>query len=130
MANKAKYYIYKNLHTGTWSVKYKGKVIAHPTHLIAHKAETKVNQKTRLRVIEEKKKYVHAYIVADSYSDLSDLTHMHIIMEKNFKNRITYNPYKNKSFMCCENQQRMLYPRHYYMDSNKGVYYDNNWLDK
>lgn len=65
---QAKYYIYKNLTKGCWSVRYKGKVIAHADNILAEGVEFRVNEKGRDRVRREGKKYVHAYIVADKFT--------------------------------------------------------------
>lgn len=65
---QAKYYIYKNLTKGCWSVRFRGKVIEHCDNILAEGVEFRVNEKGRDRVRREGKKYVHAYIVADSYT--------------------------------------------------------------
>lgn len=98
---KAKYYIYKNLHTGTFSVKYRGKVIAHPTTVNAQGVEYRVSQNGRNRVLREKKKYVHAYVVCDAWQDRSDLYISGVaveFLEMNFT-EIKYNPYVSDCFM-------------------------------
>jgi len=52
---KAKHYIYRNLTRGGFSVKHKGKVIAHCDNILAMGATFRVNEKTRQRVLNEKK---------------------------------------------------------------------------
>jgi hypothetical protein len=51
--NPARYYIYRNLHTNTWSVKHKGKVIDHPANIVAYGCYFVVHDAGRLKVIEE-----------------------------------------------------------------------------
>ncbi len=92
--SKAKYYIYRNLHTGTFSVKHKGKVIAHPKSIVALDVEFRVSQKGRAKVLAERKKYVHAYVVCDSWFDES--------MESPSSGHLTevlYNPFKYRAFV-------------------------------
>jgi len=92
---QAKYYIYRNLHTGTFSVKYKGKVIAHPTTLTAHGVEFRVSQKGRAKVLAERKKYVHAFVVADEWYDFSGIQ----VDDKRHLTEVLYNPYKYRAFV-------------------------------
>jgi hypothetical protein len=91
--NAAKYYIYRNLRTGGFSVKYRGRVIEHlngPTIVMG--AVFKVNELGRQRVIKEGQKNVHAYVVCDNYQTCPKYSVDKI-------NKITYNPYKSSSFM-------------------------------
>lgn len=88
---KAKYYIFRNLTRNCFSVKYKGKVIAHCDTFIAKNAHTKVNKATRARVVHEKKKYVHAYVVCESIA-IDECIPMHHTTE------LKYNPFKQSSF--------------------------------
>ena len=90
--SKAKFYIYRNLHKNCFSVKHKGRVIAHCASFVADNATTKVNQKTRLRVIETKQKQVHAYVVCDSWEPINGL-----VFNPNYS-KLSYNPYKQDSF--------------------------------
>ena len=90
--SKAKYYIYRNLHTGGFSVKYRGRVVAHLDKFTAVNATFKVNEKGRQRVIKEKAKNVHAYIVTDAIP-IDDC-----IEGKIGYKEITYNPYTDNSF--------------------------------
>jgi hypothetical protein len=94
--SKAKFYIYRNLHKNCFSVKYKGRVIAHCDSFVADNATTKVNQKTRLKVVQEKKKQVHAYVVCDSWRAIpeNDL----YVWGLRCEGQLSYNPYKQDSF--------------------------------
>ena len=60
--------VYRNLHTGTWSVKaldgeYKGLVVAHPQTVALRHPKPWVSLKGHARVLRERKKYVHAGVV-------------------------------------------------------------------
>lgn len=50
----------------------------------------KVNESGRQRVLREKQKNVHAFVVADRVEDLATSETLR---------QVSYNPYKNKSFM-------------------------------
>lgn len=89
---KAKAYIYRNLRTGGFSVKYKGRVVHRGNWFRASDVEFKVSEAGRQRVLKEKQKNVHAYAVAD----------LVWVSDEIFDNltEITYNPYVNTQFMC------------------------------
>jgi len=94
-----KYKIYRNLHRNCFSVlKYnvekKGyRLHEYLTHGILDGVVAKVSEAGRQRVIKEKQKNVHAYLLCDSYLKLeqpvfSDMEH----------SEIYYNPYFHDSF--------------------------------
>lgn len=96
--NEAKFYIYYNLHRKCWSVKYRGKVIAHPQNIVAIDAEFRVSEKGRQRVLREKRKSVHAYVVARSI--VKDLDEGQAKMFGNaFDHPVRYNPYMFSTFV-------------------------------
>jgi hypothetical protein len=92
--HNAKYYIYRNLQTGGFSVKYRGLVIQHikDVPILITDAKFKVNEKSRQRVVRENQKNVHAFIVCDNFS-----TGPQYIIDK--INKVVYNPYKHSTFM-------------------------------
>ena len=61
MKKVAKMQVYKNLNNGLWSVRYKGKVIAHKSALILSDVDFRVSEAGRQRVLRERQKNVHAY---------------------------------------------------------------------
>ena len=63
----AKYYIYRNLRTGGFSVRHRGLVIDRLNTFVAEDVEFKVNEKGRQQVIKDHQKNVHAFVVADKY---------------------------------------------------------------
>ena len=99
-ANVAKFYIYRNLHTGGFSIKKRGRVIDRDNFFIGEEVKFKVNELGRQRVIREKRKNVHAYSVVERYTfaankdaDLVDKLPV-----------ITYNPYIAAYFTCNGNK--------------------------
>lgn len=115
----AKYYIYRNIHTGTFSLKYKGKVIRHPKSCIIHNVDFKVSVKGQQRVRLEKRKNVHATLAGT-----------HITRENsigfdldNFE-RVFYNPYKNNTFVDSSNNS--VYHADEVICFNKQVYIKRN----
>ena len=85
--------VYYNLHKKCLSVRQRGKVIDHVSMISLQDATFHVQPAGRRRVIEEKRKNVHAYVSGErvavaSYDGSSE--------------RITYNPYKNKTFVSVE----------------------------
>ena len=96
----AKYYIYRNLHTGGFSIKYRGRVISRPMQFIATNVTFKVNESGRQRVIKEKQKNVHAYATT-----LSEPVILKYDIRVNSNNEVSYNPYKTNYFFNKINNQ-------------------------
>jgi len=90
---KAKFYIYRNLHTDTFSVKYKGKVIRHPKSCLLLDVEMKVSEKGRERVRREKVKNVHATLAAKQIKRVPKTLNFNDYEE------IFYDPYKYDTFV-------------------------------
>jgi len=93
---EAKYYVYRNLHTGGFSVKFRGRVIDRDNFFLGVGVTFKVNEAGRQRVIKDKKKNVHAYSVCDKYTfavnkDVDKIDKLKVI---------SYNPYASAQFMC------------------------------
>jgi hypothetical protein len=86
--------VYKNLHTGTWSVRQGGKVVAHPTILMLRDCRFHVQPAGRAKVLAEKKKNVHAYI-SGFLSSAKECNDNHADLDNRV---ISYNPYKMESF--------------------------------
>lgn len=116
MANKAKYYLYRNLHTGGFSIKYKGLVVERDDYFLLRDIEFRVNENGRQRVQTEKRKNVHAFLVATGY--------------KTFKSaprtvdgllQVTYNLYKNSTFVVASTGEP-IYEAKYAVTTNGKVY--------
>jgi len=84
--------VYRNLHTGLWSVK-QGVVRFHTEIIYLHSVQFVVNEKHRQRVISEKRKNVHAYVVGYLSTSCRHYTSDNSVC-------VCYNPYKYDSFMC------------------------------
>ena len=88
---KARYYIYRNLRTGGFSVKHLGLVIDRIDSIEAIDVDFRVSEPGRQRVIHEGRKNVHAYAAATSYQEIGKVK-----VDK--LQKITYNPYIDKKF--------------------------------
>ena len=94
-----KVFVYFNLHKKVWSVKalegpQKGLVIAHKRFLVLTNAKPKVSEKGRQRVLQERRKNVHAGIVGEWSTDPSDWPETSMDCWD-----LVYNPYKYQTFM-------------------------------
>lgn len=88
----AKNYIYRNLHKGNFSVKFKGIVKDRIDTAIAENVTFKVSEAGRQQVIKSGCKNVHAYVVCDTYK--------HTAKTKGLLDKITYNPKVSATFIC------------------------------
>lgn len=92
-----KVFVYFNLHKRLFSVKSlegasKGKVIGHSNSIVLGHTQFKISEAGRQRVIRERKKNVHAGVTG-TLIDVGTIGEM-------FKGDvITYNPYKNSTFV-------------------------------
>ena len=119
----AKYYVYRNLHKGCWSVRYKGKVVEHAPRLYVDEAEFKVNEAGRQRVIAEKKKNVHAFIVSESRP--LRLGTIPFSVQRNL-DEVTYNPYQYDSFVWADDETRAEAPGDLVLTDAGKVFADRN----
>jgi len=88
-----KTYIYYNLHKKCWSLMQRGKVIGHCEAVVIADAEFRVRQGGRKRVLREKRKNVHAFVIGKI------VTRFEYQQEEIGTNRqVKYNPYKSDSF--------------------------------
>lgn len=84
-------YIYRNLRTGGFSVRYKGKVIERIQEGVALDVMFKVNEASRQRVVAERQKNVHSFVVARGLARKTN-------REPDGLKEIYYNPYKQDCF--------------------------------
>lgn len=98
--SKAKYYLYRNLHTDSFSIKHKGLVITRPKFVLMKNVEFRVSEKGRQRVLSERRKNVHATVVSERFLLLDNQNSLN--MEKKIKENkveeVYYNPYKQNQF--------------------------------
>lgn len=112
--------VYKNLHNGMLSVKQDGLVVAHVEAITLSPAMFKVNESGRQRVIKEKKKNVHAYVVG--YVDDINVT-----LDVNDSTPVSYNPYKFSYFYEKTTQKPVSQLGHnVHCSSTSGLYIINN----
>ena len=100
----AKFYAYRNLHTGGFSIKNKGKVVERPLMFIMTDASFQVSQAGRTRAIDQGQRNVHAFVVADNFEsyDFDDDRVMSIgvnILNNDLFTEVTYNPFHLDSFV-------------------------------
>lgn len=95
--------IYWNLHRKQWSIQdiKTRKIIGRSDFLKLSSVEFKVYQAGRKRVLQEKKKNVHAYAIG-TVEDYRPFT------GKDKVQGVTYNPYKYASFVCMQNERATL----------------------
>jgi hypothetical protein len=93
--------VYFNLHNHLFSIvamdgEHKGKVVCHAEGLTLSNVTFKVSEAGRQRVLREKRKNVHAFVIG-KFEGFSDKLANGI--------PITYNPYKYTSFVTLENEK-------------------------
>ena len=94
---KGRVQVYYNLHKKCLSIRHKGKVIEHAREVTLTDARFHVQPAGRERVLREKKKNVHAYVsgkLKESFWFLQSPSYVWTAEQ-----RVSYNPYKNKSFV-------------------------------
>lgn len=92
--NGKKVFVYRNLHKNMFSVRSKGKVIAHTRHLLLKDVRYCVGQKGRERVLRTKQKNVHAGVRG---TVISDFTIVPLVLPDS--EHVSYNPYENSNFV-------------------------------
>ena len=108
--------IYKNLHNGLFSVKQGGLVVAHVASVTLTNVHFKVSEAGRQRVLRDKQKNVHAYVIG-MIKDINKPC-------DKVGARLSYNPYKADCFTWCDNGQKAIIGASdaLYCDSSKGLF--------
>jgi hypothetical protein len=104
--------VYFNLHLKVWSIKQGSLVVAHAQEITLTNVTTKIYEAGRLRVIQERKKNVHSYLVG--YVTESDID-----PERN----LYYNPYKVSSFVDAETMAPVHAAQLVRLNSDRSVQY-------
>jgi len=81
--------LYRNLNNGKWSLMQNGIVKAYARQVAMKDCSFKVSEKSRQRVLKNRKKNVHAFIVGILSSDLDTNENL---------TQVTYDPYKRGDF--------------------------------
>jgi hypothetical protein len=115
-SKEANIYIYRNLHKHNWSLKLRGKVICHLDYVFVKNPVFMVNQKGRDRVLKEKKKYVHAFVVSKNF----ETNYIH--EDVSSLRPIYYNPYKTSCFVWKDNGSPVYSAGFCIMNSKGEVY--------
>ena len=105
-------YVYFNLHKKIWSVRQDGKIVEHTKYIMLKDARYLVGQAGRKKVLEEKRKNVHAGVsgyVVDRVPNVPD-----------FCTTVHYNPYKNETFISHATERPMVWSPHVVMDCRHG----------
>ncbi|GAA4391745.1 hypothetical protein [Hymenobacter koreensis] len=85
--------VYRNLHTGNFSIQHKGRVIAHLPSITLTAVTFTVQPAGRAKVLATKQKQVHAYVNGTVAPDAPAPTA-----------RASYNPYKAGTFTTTDGQ--------------------------
>jgi len=88
--------VYWNLHRNCYSVQQNGLVVCHADQVELKDVTFKVNEKGRQRVLKERRKNVHAFVIG--YLDEKFAVRYHDI-------KIVYNPYEFDSFRLWSNEE-------------------------
>jgi len=107
-------YIYWNLHKKCFSIMESGIVIKHASYIVAKNVEFRVRDRGRQRVINEKRKNVHAFVVSD---DVKTLMSKPVLIPKG---KLIYNPYKHKTFVYKSNGRCIANAKTVYLTSQDG----------
>jgi len=99
--SKAKYYLYRNLHTGGFSIKQKGLVCARGHVVTMKNVEFKVNAAGSAKAKKEQQRNVHAYMVADNFEVCKVLASglENLLKTVDDMLEITYHPYSDDKFV-------------------------------
>lgn len=92
--------VYRNLHKNCWSLK-QDRVVVHTKYVTLKDVDYVVNERGRQRVLQEKKKNVHAWVrgFLCSPDDIRD---------DSYVDSVTYNPYKYDSFVIEKNNLEVI----------------------
>jgi hypothetical protein len=105
--------VYRNLTKNCYSVRHKGKVIAHEDKVVLTSVECRVQPAGRAKVLKEKRKNVHAYVKGKVVSqDLLTLGE---------RKRLRYNPYEADHFFEADSKRKVHYSSVIWLD-NTGMF--------
>ena len=118
--------VYYNLHKKCYSIvslekESYGRVIKHSNCVPLFDAQFKVSEKGRQRVLREKQKNVHAYVVGTWLGHLND----EITISGTPIKSATYNPYKYSSFVDATSEKPLAKAKQVLLSTQNGtqIYY-------
>jgi len=95
--------VHYNLHKHTFSITHKGLVISHADYVKLHDVEFRVRQGGREKVIKEKRKNVHAFVIG-TLIEYCKYPCESLPSEPN-SDIVTYDPYKYNSYVMKDTQE-------------------------
>lgn len=107
--------VYRNLRTGTWSVRERGRVVAHPALVCLEGVRFVVSQPGRERVLRERRKNVHA-VVRGTMCPAGQTA------PGDYRTAY-YNPYEVSSFVDYETREPLYTARYAVLSDDMRVYY-------
>lgn len=118
-----KVFVYWNLHKKCWSVRHKGKVIAHEQYVFLRDATYKVNENGRQRVLAKRKKEVHAGVsgIMDAAAETRYCNALFSFISP-APIKVGYNPYKGPTFMDKDKDVPIMESDSVFMCPNSAVY--------
>jgi hypothetical protein len=90
----AKFQIYFNLRTHVWSIRQRGRVVAHAPYVVAKGCSFHVGESSRLAMVAKGQRSVHAWVTAESVETFDAIP---AELPEGVE-RVTYNPYRCGSF--------------------------------
>lgn len=110
MTPKAKYYLYRNLVKGGFSIKHRGKVCARCDVFTMYDVEFKISKAGQDRARNRQQRNVHAFMVSDNYDQhhVSQTGLKNLITSSNEMKEVTYNPYHNDTFIIKETGEPII----------------------
>ena len=100
-----KSYIYYNLHKSCWSVMQDGLVVGHAKELFLDASEFRVRPGGHRKVLQEKRKNVHAFVVTNGIVSLSSYGPEDLGADSKFR-QVKYNPYKAGHFVYADTGEK------------------------
>jgi len=105
--------VYWNLHKHVWSIRHKGKVIAHRKAVLIRDGEFVVQLAGNAKVRREGRKNVHAFVRGEWY---------HGTLVDGAYSAVIYNPYKYTSFVEAHSEQPIKAAPLVQLCSNRACY--------
>lgn len=102
---KAKFYLYRNLRTGGFSIKHRGLVCDRGDVFEMHNVEFHVSDAGSDRAKKTQQRNVHAYMVAETYEKLKGV----VWHEDSELIRVTYHPFKHHTFVIADTEEPILH---------------------
>lgn len=104
MTRKAKFYMYRNLHTGGFSIKQHGLVYDRGDLFTMDNVEFRVSKPGSKRAKNDHRRNVHAYMVAENYSKpMPEKFRPEMFIAK--MTQVTYHPFRDDTFVIADTDE-------------------------